>query len=158
MSDEEAAAALLSKEFDPDHAKKTTEKVRTRIGQYVAIRDKLRELEEEFEKQKAPFADLMNKVQGELLEALDTAGAKSIKTELGTAIVNTKWTASLADPQAFMDYVVANQRFDLLDRRANSTAVKEFVKDNPAGAPPPGCNLSAIRTLGVRRPNAKPED
>jgi hypothetical protein len=50
-----------------------------------------------------------------------------------------------------MRYVIANQKFELLDRRANVTAVKEFVKENKEQ--PPGCNLSAVETVGVRRPS-----
>jgi hypothetical protein len=52
-----------------------------------------------------------------------------------------------------MKYVIDNNLFDLLDRKANVTAVKDHVKEK--GALPPGVNLSAIETVGVRRPSAK---
>jgi len=55
-----------------------------------------------------------------------------------------------------MDYVTTNKLFDLLDRRANTTAVKAFVKKN--NQLPPGCNLSAVETVGVRRPGAAKDD
>jgi hypothetical protein len=38
-----------------------------------------------------------------------------------------------------MDYVIANAAYDLLDRKANVTAVTEFIKENNA---PPGVNFS----------------
>jgi len=49
-----------------------------------------------------------------------------------------------------MKFVVDNNKFELLDRRANATAVKDYVAAN--NVLPPGCNLSAICTVGVRRP------
>lgn len=149
------ADAVLEGEFGPRPA--TVQTVEKLVGSYVALRDRLHEMEEAYELQAKPGKELLNKIQGQLTELLDRAGASSIKTPLGTAIVNTKWTASLADPQAFMDYVKANDRFDLMDRRANATAVKDFVKANPDGTAPPGVNLSAIRTIGVRRPTSKAE-
>jgi hypothetical protein len=59
----------------------------------------------------------------------------------------------LADPEAFMKYVIDNQAFDMLDRKANVTAVKEYVQET--GALPPGVNLSSIKTIGVRRASGK---
>lgn len=157
MSDNEAiiADAALEAEFGPRPA--TLQTVEKLVGDYVALRDRVSEMDEAHEAAVKPGKDAMNQIQGRLTELLDRAGASSIKTSLGTAIVNTKWTASLADPQAFMDYVIAHNRFDLIDRRANATAVKEFVKNNPDGTTPPGVNLSAIRTIGVRRPSTKAE-
>ncbi len=48
-----------------------------------------------------------------------------------------------------MDYVIENKNFDLLDRRANVTAVKAFVQDNKRE--PPGCNLNSYQKVNVRR-------
>ena len=84
-----------------------------------------------------------------LQDFLETAGAQSVKTKEGTVYASTRYTASLADPQAFMDYVIKHTAFDLLDRKANATAVRDFVENH--NALPPGVNLNAIRTVGVRR-------
>jgi hypothetical protein len=132
-----------------DHAAQ----VQKRVQQYVAIRDKLAEAEEDHKKAIAPLIETQNLLTSWLTEALSTAGAQSIKTEQGTVYSSTRWTASLDDPKAFMDFIVANQKFDLLDRRANATAVKAFVEEG--GSLPPGAKLNAIRTIGVRRPATK---
>jgi hypothetical protein len=55
--------------------------------------------------------------------------------------------------------VKQHNKFELLDRRANATAVKAYVKDT--NQLPPGCNLNAIQSIGVRRKpgsGAAPED
>lgn len=120
-----------------------------RIAQYIAIRDKLKAMDEAHEKKKEPLVTIQNLLTGWMMALLDKTGSTSIKTKHGTCIASTRYTASLADPSVFMKYVIDNQKFDLLDRRANSTAVKEYVQEH--SKLPPGVNMSAIRTLGVRR-------
>lgn len=124
-------------------------KVDQRVGQYIQVRDALKALEEEYEKKKQPLVEVQNLLNGWLMDFLDKAGADSIKTAAGTCYLSTRYTASLADPDAFMKHVIENNRFELLDRRANATAVKDYVKEH--GQLPPGANLSAMKTLGVRR-------
>lgn len=125
-------------------------KVAERIGQYVICRDQIKVIEERHKKELAPLKELQDMLGGWLQSALDKAGADSIKSLAGTAYKTQKFTASLADPKAFMDFVIANNLFDLMDRKANVTAVKEYVEQN--GRLPPGVNLSSIETIGVRRP------
>lgn len=128
-----------------------------RIGQFIEVRDKIKEIEERHEKELKPFVDMKNKLQEWLLSNLDTTGATSIKTKLGTCYASVRYTASLADPDTFMKFVIENQRYELLDRRANATAAKDYAEEN-GGALPPGVNLSAIKTVGVRRPSSKAAD
>ena len=134
-----------------DHPLKA--KVDERIGQYITCRDLIKEKTQAFEASIKELVDLQNKLTGWLQQFMAQAGADSIKSKEGTCYTSTRYTASLADPGAFMDYVIANKDFDLLDRKANVTAVKDHVKEK--GVLPPGVNLSAIETIGVRRPSAK---
>ncbi len=127
--------------------------VEKRIAQYIECREAIAAKKAEFEKILTPLVELQNMLTGWLQRYMDSAGATSIKSDAGTCYSSTKYTASLADPKAFMDYVISTSQFDLLDRKANVTAVKDHVKDK--GALPPGVNLSAIETVGVRRPTAK---
>lgn len=120
-----------------------------RIRQYVQVRDVLKRLDEEHDAKRKPLVELQQILSGKLQEALTANNATSLKTEAGTCYISTRYTTSLADPDAFMKHVIANGDFDLLDRRANATAVKEYVGKN--NSLPPGCNLNAIQTVGVRR-------
>ena len=124
-------------------------KVDKRVQQYVQVRDKLKQLEEEYEAQKAPWVEMKNQLEGWMMAYLDTSGADSIKTKHGTCHTITRVTASLADPDAFMKFVIANQKYELLDRRANAQAVRDYVQENKQL--PPGANLNTMISLGVRR-------
>jgi hypothetical protein len=129
------------------------EDMNKRIMQYVQIRDKLKEIDEAHETARKPLVELQAALSGRLQKFLDDNNMESLKTEHGTCYKSTRYTTSLADPDAFMRFVISNNQFDLLDRRANSTAVKEYVNEH--NNLPPGCNLNGITTVGVRRPTGK---
>ena len=126
------------------------------VGNYVALRDKLRAIEAEFDAKKKEYKDAMEHIGGILMEFLDKTGSESIRTVHGTCYTIERSSASVADGCAFMNYVLANQAFDLLERRANTTAVKEFVKEHKAL--PPGVNFSTIHQIGIRRSKGEPND
>jgi hypothetical protein len=52
-----------------------------------------------------------------------------------------------------MDHVTGTGQFELLERRASATAVKDYAGKH--GALPPGVKLNALRIVGVRKPGAK---
>jgi hypothetical protein len=124
-----------------------------RVAQYIAVRDALKAANEEHEARIKPLVDLQNMLTGWMENFMQTAGADNIKTAHGTCYRTTRYSASLADPEAFMGYVIANNAWDLLDRKANVTACKDYVAEK--NAPPPGVNMSSISTVGVRRATGK---
>lgn len=123
------------------------------IDLFIKLRDILKELDEEHERRTAPLLEKKKVLEGRLQELLDQTGGDSIKTAHGTCHLTTRRSTSLADPDAFMNFVKDTEQWELLDRRANTTAVYEFVRKN--GGLPPGCTLSAVKTIGVRRPTEK---
>jgi hypothetical protein len=133
----------------PKLADSETAKFERYIEAYIKLRDRLADATKAFEETQKPDKELMNMLTSWLTNRLETVGADSVKTKAGTAYTTTRYTASLADPKAFMDFVISNNKLDLLDRKANSAAVRDFVEET--GSLPPGANLSAIRTVGVRR-------
>ena len=123
--------------------------VRKRIGQFVTIRDRLKVMEDAHEKATKPLRDLQAELSGSLQEALTKSGGTSIATPEGTCYQTTRHTASLPDANAFMEFVTKNNRFDLLDKKANAPAVRDYVA--LTGNLPPGVKLTSIQTVGVRR-------
>ena len=119
------------------------------VEAFIECRDRLRVLKENYETACAPLHDLQERLSGKLREFMDTHQVQNLKTKHGTCYTSTRWNASLADPDAFMKFVIANQQFDLLDRRANATAVKAYVQEH--SQLPPGCNLHGIQQVGVRK-------
>jgi hypothetical protein len=126
-----------------------SEDLAKRVEQYIQVRDAIKRLDEKWEKEKAPLLEIQQILSGKLEAALDASNAVNIKTEAGTFYKSTRYTASLADPDAFMNFVKQYDKFELLDRRANATAVRDYVAKSHQL--PPGCNLSAIQSIGVRR-------
>lgn len=120
-----------------------------RIAQYIQLRDKLKFLDEEHDKKRKPLQELMDILSGILQKFMGDNNLENLKTEAGTCYVSTRYTASLADAHAFMEYVIATKKFDLLERRANATAVRDHVQTE--GSLPAGCNLTALQSVGVRR-------
>lgn len=127
-----------------------TDTVDKRVEQYVKVRDAIKAMDEKHEAERAPLVEIQNLLTGWMMDFLTKSGSQSIKTKHGTCYTSTRYTASLADPDAFMKFVIANNLYELLDRRANATAVRDYTAAN-GGNLPPGTNLSAVQTLGVRR-------
>lgn len=123
--------------------------VDVRVKQFIDVRDKIKEIEERQKKELEPFKTLKNQLAGWLQEYMTNSGSEGIRTAYGTCSLSSKTSASLEDADAFMQFVIENKQYELLDRRANSTAVQEYVKET--GSMPPGVNLSTIQTVGVRR-------
>lgn len=120
-----------------------------RVEQYVALRDEIKRRDDAHKDEMKPFRELLDKFNGELLTALNEVNGNSVSTSAGTVYRTEKKSATLADPEAFMQFVVNSQMFDLLDRRANVTAVTDFLNDH--GQLPPGVNYSTTYVAGVRR-------
>lgn len=146
----------LIQEEDGEPVLKASAEMEKRVAQYVQIRDFVRQMDENHKRAREPYTKVLDRLQGMMEEFLNNSGVKSAKTERGTFYQSTRVTATLADPEAFIRFVERTAKFDLLERRANATAVRDYVKEN--GALPPGCTLNQINTIGVRRPGAKKED
>jgi hypothetical protein len=119
------------------------------VDQYVRLRDKLKEADDAHKKKTEQARAYLLTLNGKLLEQLAAVGGESVKTPHGTAYQSTKRSASIADGDAFREYVINNGEFDLVDWRANANAVDDFIKEH--GAVPPGVNFSTMITVGVRR-------
>jgi hypothetical protein len=120
-----------------------------RIAQFVELRDTIKAKNDEFAKSMEPLIETQTLLTAWLTQKLEQVGAESVKTKAGTAYTTTRYSAALEDPAVFMEYVKTTDQFDLMDRKANATAVRDHVKEK--GSLPPGVKLSAIRTVGVRR-------
>jgi len=120
-----------------------------RVDQYVRLRDLIKAKEDEHKAAMKPYKEMLDKLNSVLLDHLNTINGESVRTDTGTVYRTEKKAASLADPDAFMRYVIGSEAWDLLDRKANVTAVSDFIEEN--NAPPPGVNFSTTYVVGVRR-------
>jgi len=123
-----------------------------RVEQYVKLRDKIKELDDAHKDKIKPFKDTLEKLNAVMLAQLNAAGGDSVTTAAGTVYRTRKKTATIADMSLFWDWVITNQEFDFVDKRANSTRVEEYLNTN-GGNLPPGINFTQVEVVGVRRKN-----
>jgi len=123
------------------------------VGMYVKLRDRIKAKDEEMKATLKPAKDMLEQLNNRILDELNKANVDSIKADTGTAYRTARTTASLADPQAFRDFVIANELFEMVDWKANAKAVQDHNEE--FGALPPGVTVSTILQVGVRRPNEK---
>lgn len=120
------------------------------VSLYIQMRDKKAQMKADFEASIAPLNEKMDKLEAKLLDVFNKTGMDSVKTEFGTAYATTRTTASVADREAFMEYVKANEEWALLEVRTSKTAVEQYraANDNEL---PPGINLREERVVNIRR-------
>jgi len=121
----------------------------TRVAQYVALRDKIKAIKDRHKEELAPYTETLELLNGVLLGHLNTIGADRAGTAAGTVYKTAKKSASIADMSAFWTYVVTQGDFDMVDKKANPTAVEAYIEAN--GTPPPGVNFSVMDVVGVQR-------
>lgn len=127
-------------------ATKSNGRIDQRVDEFIQVRDEIERIEKEVI---GPLKALKERLAGTMLEFLDRTGQKSAKTAKGTVSVIVKHTSPLTDPDAFMEFVRKNDAYELMDRRANSTACREYAEQH--GKLPPGVKINATRTAGVTR-------
>jgi hypothetical protein len=120
-----------------------------RVDQYVQIRDKIRDMEKAHDELIKPYKDALEQLGSVLLDHLTKTGLESARTASGTVYRSERVSATIQDVGAFWSYVEAAKAWELIDKRANKTAVTDYVKDN--GSAPPGVNFSISHIVGVRR-------
>lgn len=120
-----------------------------RVAQYVALRDEIKRRDDAHKEGMKEYRETLEQLNSLLLNHINSIGGDSVRTPAGTVYRTEKRSASLADPDAFMKFVIANEAFELLDRKANTTAVSAFIAEHHS--PPPGVNFSTVYVVGVRR-------
>ena len=119
------------------------------IRAYITIRDTIAQIKARQKVELQPYNEALDKLELQVLQVLNDAGVESMKTSAGTAYTSTKTSVTVADKSAFMDYVTSNNAFELLDVRANKTAVDGFLEENQDV--PPGVNVRREITVNFRR-------
>lgn len=124
-------------------------KISELVEKYVALRDKKAEYKGEYEAKVAKVDQILNKIECKLLEVFEQTGMDSVKTEFGTAYKSVRSSASVADRDTFMEYVKANDEWQLVEVRAAKLAVEQFKDVN--NDLPPGVNWREERVVNFRR-------
>jgi hypothetical protein len=121
-----------------------------RVGQYVKLRDLIKAKDDAHDEAMKPLKETLEKLNGVLLAHVNAVGGDGVMTSAGTVSKTLKYTASIADASAFWSWVVSQGAFDMVDKKANLTAMKEYAAENN-GALPPGVNLTSVEKVNVKR-------
>lgn len=132
-----------------DDLPQTTGKIADYVHGLVILKAKRKALKDAFEKEDKPMAEEEDEFSTYILGLLRNAGLENARTAYGTVFPITRVTASLADPDLFMKHVIETGQFELLDRKANTTAVRDYVGQHKQL--PPGTNLNSRMTLGLHK-------
>jgi hypothetical protein len=119
------------------------------VRAYITIRDKVAEIKARQKNELAPYNAALEKLEGVMMTMLSKAGVESLRTSAGTAYVTERTSVTVADKSVFMDYITNNSAFDLLDVRANKTAVEGFLAEHQDL--PPGLNIRREAAVNFRR-------
>jgi hypothetical protein len=120
------------------------------VSDYITLRNHIEKLRKEYQETIKPCEDLKDKLTARILAFLDGTDQEMARTTEGTVTKGVKHTASLDDPNMFMDFVMEQEMPELLDRKANAKACLEYAEEH--GSLPPGVKINSIRTISVRSP------
>ena len=120
------------------------------VQAYNAIRDARTVKRHAWEEEDLKLETSQQQLKVFLLDQLNQSGTKSFATEHGTVYRTEKIKPSAADWGAIWGWVVANDGFDIMERRLKATFIKQFMDDHE-GALPPGVNIHREYEVTVRR-------
>jgi hypothetical protein len=133
-----------------DQTKPEPVDIEKRAAQFIKVRDLKSEMEDRHKEELRPLNEALDSLKAVFAEHMSALSVTSMKTVSGTIAFKSKASATLSDASAFWNYCVTQGAFDLIDKKANVTAVRDFVDTN--GVPPPGVNFSVFRDVSVTRP------
>ncbi len=123
-------------------------------GKYIRLRDKIKAIEEADKDRLAPLKNMLVALNGMFVEYTQSSGQDSFTVNgVGTVYRTEKKSVTIEDAEAFKRHVIGSEAYDLLDWKANSTAVKDFLEEHQAL--PPGVKYTTMVTVGVRRATGK---
>ena len=121
-------------------------------GKFIELRDQIAVIEAEMSARTAPLKLNMEKIKTYFKAVAAQEGVDSWKTAHGTVYLSHTDSVKLADSDAFFSYVIENDAWDLIEKRAAKVAVRGFLEAH--GSLPPGAELSTRVDVNFRKPAA----
>ncbi len=121
------------------------------ISKYIALRDRKSTLKREFDQSVEKIDAALTKMEAILLKTFQDTGQQSAKTEAGTAYTAERTSATVADRDAFMGWVMDDpeERMMFLENRVSKVAVEQYK--SATSDIPPGVNFRSELVVNVRR-------
>lgn len=120
------------------------------VGVYIALRDRRAARKAAFTVDDEKDKGAQEKIEAALLKRFQANGITSLAIKgVGTAYTSSRTSASVADKEAFFNFVKDNDEWALTDIRASKANIELYKEQNQAL--PPGINYSEEITVNVRR-------
>ena len=79
-----------------------------RVKEYIAVRDAIRALDEAHDKKRKKLLEMQEYLGGMLSKFMHANNVENLRTDAGTCYVSVRYTAPLADPEEFMNFIITN--------------------------------------------------
>lgn len=124
----------------------TTDKA---VEKFVEIRDRIAALKKEQALALAPFNVALSVLEAWLLDDLNTSKVESMRATTGTVFKTIRTSATVESWSDTLEYIKANDAWELLEARVSKTAVEALMADTKKAVP--GVKTSRETVLNVRR-------
>ncbi len=120
------------------------------VETYIKIREKKSRLKADYDLKVSKFDEVQDKIEALLLQRFGEMGVDSIKTAAGTAYMQVRSSATLADWDVFREFLAQQEDpYMYVERRVSKTAVEQYKAANEDL--PPGVNWNEMRVVNFRR-------
>lgn len=119
------------------------------VEKYIALRDKKAQFKAEYEAKVSEIDQALARIESHLMERMQQQGLKSLPTTAGTAYIQHRTAASVADWDSFLGFVREHDAWTMLEKRASKSAVEEYKAANDDL--PPGINWNESVVVNVKR-------
>lgn len=120
------------------------------VSAYVSIRDQKHDLKRQMDIQLKELDDQLEEISKALMEVCETNQAESIRTNHGTVSRTVKTDYWTSDWDSMYRFIREHDAFNLLHKRINQTAMKQFLEENP-DIHPEGLNVNREYEIRVTR-------
>ncbi len=120
------------------------------VKAFLRLRDERTKLKREFDEKDTELKSKQNRIEVALLEFLNKSGLDNAKTPHGTFYRQEEITPSASDWDAVYAWMVANDAFEIMERRLKKTFISDYMERHE-GTPPPGVSVYRSYAVRVRR-------
>ena len=118
---------------------------------FVKTREAKSAANREAEAKEAEFNRIMEACENQMLKKADEAGVEGFKTPFGTTYTAIETKITIADHEAFENFVRLENDFGFFQARVSNKHVEEYMKKQGGENPPPGLNMFRNRVMRVRK-------
>jgi hypothetical protein len=119
------------------------------IEKYIQLRDKIKQVKDAQKQQLEPYNAALARLESLLLSALHDSGVENMRAKSGTVYKAVQTSATVRDWNLTLDYIRANELWELLDRRVSKVAVAAVIEERCEDIP--GVEVTQAVALHVRR-------